>query len=155
MKFKTKEDIGAPIDFVFSVVSDFEGFQRQAMRRGAEVSRIDDYASPAVGMGWDITFPFRGKRREIQIVMTEYDPPYRMLFDSRMQGMGGAMVVDLMALSRTRTRMVLDVDLKPESLSARLLVQSIKLAKGSLDKRFKLRVAEFAKSTEDRYGRSA
>lgn len=153
MKFRTKEDIEAPIDYVFGVVSDFEGFQRQALRRGAEVSRLDDLTMPGVGMGWDITFPFRGKRREMQVQLVDYDPPNKMLFESRMQGMGGTMLVDLMALSRSRTRMSLDVELIPEGLSARLLVQSIKLARGSLDKRFKLRVAEFGKNVEDRYSR--
>lgn len=153
MKFKTREDIGAPIDHVFGVVSDFEGFQRQALRRGAEIARTDTLSAPGVGMAWDIAFPFRGKRREMQIELTEFDAPAHMLFDSRMTGMRGEMRVDLMALSRMRTRMVLEIGLIPETLAARLLVQSIKLARGSLDKRFQLRVAEFAKNTEDRYSR--
>ncbi|MDU8928099.1 SRPBCC family protein [Alisedimentitalea sp. MJ-SS2] len=153
MKFKTKEDIEAPIDYMFAVVSDFDSFQRQALRRGAEVSRLDDLDVPGVGMAWDIAFPFRGKRRQMLVDLVDFDSPNKMLFDSRMQGMAGHMLVDLMALSRTRTRMTLEIDLRPETLSARLLVQSIKLARGSMDKRFKLRVAEFGKGVEDRYSR--
>ena len=153
MRFKTREDIEAPMDYVFNVVSNFEGFQRQALRRGAEVARLDVLDRPGVGMAWDIAFPFRGKRREMQVELVEYEPPSHMVFDSHMTGMTGHMRIDLMALSRSRTRMVLAIELKPESLAARLLVQSIRLARGSLDKRFQLRVAEFAKNTEDRYSR--
>jgi hypothetical protein len=60
-----------------------------------------------------------------------------------------------MALSRARTRLVLEIELKPETLAARLLVQSMKLARGALDKRLQVRVAEFAKAVEERHGRVA
>ena len=47
------------------------------------------------------------------------------------------------------------LDIKPLNLSARLLVQSLKLAKTSLTKKYKLRVAEFARTLEERQRRSA
>ena len=151
MQFTTREDIEAPIDYVFGLGSDFQGFQRRAMRRGAEVARNDSLSAPGVGMSWDAAFPFRGKRREMQIDLAEYAPPNRMLFDSRLTGMTGRMTIDLLALSRGRTRLDMGIVLKPQSLSAKLLVQSMKLARSSLNKRFKVRVAEFAKATEDRF----
>jgi hypothetical protein len=40
-------------------------------------------------------------------------------------------------------------------LSARLLVQSLKLAKNSLNKRYKQRVAQYGKSIEDRHKSTA
>ena len=151
MKLKTKEDIGAPIEYVFGAVSDFETFQRQALRRGAEVARLDTLDQPGVGVAWDIAFGFRGKRRQVQIELIEYEPPTRMLFDSRMTGMTGQLSVELMALSKTRTRLILELELVPENLSARLLVQSLKLARGAIDKRAQVRVADWAKGVEDRY----
>lgn len=154
MKFTTREDIEAPIDYVFGVVSDFDGFQRQAMRRGADVARTDALEAPAAGMAWDIAFPFRGKRREMAVEMVDYAPSNHMVFHSRLTGMDGVMTVDLLALSRGRTRLELGIELMPKSLSAKLLVQSMKLAKGNLNKRFKVRVAEFAKTTEDKYQRT-
>ncbi|WP_322867600.1 SRPBCC family protein [Aquicoccus sp. G2-2] len=155
MKFKTREDIAAPIDYVFGAISDFEGFERQALRRGAEVARLDELEEPGEGMGWHIAFPFRGKRREMDVELVDYSPSTRMLLDSRMPGMNGEMSVELMALSKGRTRLELVIEFRPETLAARLLVQSIKLARSSLNKRLQLRVADFAKNTEDRYTRMA
>lgn len=155
MKFKTREDIGAPIDYVFGAVTDFEGFERQALRRGAEVKRLDVLPAPGKGMAWDIAFPFRGKRREMQSELVAFEAPHQMLFDNRVTGMSGHLGVELLALSRARTRLVLEIELRPETLAARLLVQSMKLARGALDKRLQVRVAEFAKAVEDRYGRVA
>lgn len=155
MQFTTREDIEAPIDYVFGVLSDFEGFERQAMRRGAEVVRCDTLAAPGAGMRWEAAFPFRGKRREIEIELVEFARPGRMVFESRMTGMSGAMAVELLALSRGRTRLEMMIEMTPQSLPAKLLVQSMKLARGSLNKRYKVRVAEFAKTTEDRFQRTA
>ncbi|WP_372610549.1 SRPBCC family protein [Aquicoccus sp.] len=151
MIFTTKEDIEAPREHVFAAVSDFDRFERQALRRGAEISRLDSQTEPGLGMMWHIAFRFRGKRREIQIELVEYDPPNRMVFESRSPNMDGQMIVDLVALSPHRTRLGLEIELKPTTLAARLLVQSMKLAKGNLNKRFKIRVAEYAKATEESY----
>ncbi|TMM52894.1 SRPBCC family protein [Sulfitobacter sabulilitoris] len=151
MKFSTKEDIEAPIDAVFAMLCDFEGFERSAMRRGAEVQRVDTLRKPSVGMMWDAAFALRGKQRQVRIEMIKFDHPSEMELLSTSTGLSGTMRLELMALARNRTRVLVDFGLVPHNLSARLLVQSLKLAKSSLTKRYKLRVAEYAKSLEDRY----
>ncbi len=154
MQFSTKEDIEAPIETVFAEITDFQGFERSALRRGAEVHRIDDRVVPGVGMAWHIGFMMRGKRREIDMQVSNYDRPNGITLSSMSPAMGGAMVVDLVALSRGRTRMSIDITLEPKNLASRLLVQSLKLARGKLTKRFKLRVAEYAMDMEERSKRS-
>ena len=151
MKFSTNEDIEAPIDAVFDMLCDFEMFERSAMRRGAEVQRTDKLSAPGVGMTWDAVFELRGKRRQVAIEMVSFDRPNEMVLESRSQGLLGVMTIELVALSRNRTRIGVSFDIKPLNLSARLLVQSLKLAKTSLTKKFKVRMAEYAKGMEDRY----
>lgn len=155
MKFVAQEDIEAPIDAVFDAVSDFESFERSAMRRGADVVRTDGMASPAVGMGWRGRFKFRGRERDVQVVLARYDRPNGMTFDSIAQGMTGQFLIDLVPLSRSRTRMIVTLDLTPQTLSAKLFVQSMKLARNKLAKRYKKRVAVFAEGLEERHRRSA
>jgi hypothetical protein len=65
------------------------------------------------------------------------------------------MRVDLVALSPARTRLNVDLEITPRNLAGRLLIQSVKLAKGNLSKRFRLRVAEYAMDVEDRRTRIA
>ncbi|MEP4197141.1 MAG: SRPBCC family protein [Aliishimia sp.] len=151
MKFSAKEDIDAPIQNVFEMLSDFETFERSAMRRGAEVQRTSDHVEPGVGITWDVAFVMRGRRRQMALQMVEYEAPTRMKIEAISPSLASNFVLELVALSRGRTRIAVELDLKPKNLSARLLVQSLKMAKTTLTKRFKLRVAEYSKDIEERY----
>ncbi|QFT58695.1 Polyketide cyclase / dehydrase and lipid transport [Sulfitobacter sp. THAF37] len=155
MKFSTKEDVDAPIDAVFEMLSDFESFERSAMRRGAEVQRTDQMKQPGPGMTWRVAFDLRGKRREMDLEMVTYDRPNEMVLESTSPGLLGNMSFEMMPLSRSRTRVLVELEVKPLNLSARLLVQSMRLAKNSLTRKYKLRVAEFARQMEERHSRMA
>jgi len=155
MKFSTKEDVEAPIDFVFGEVSDFQAFERVALRRGAEVQRVDDLQAPGVGMSWTSQFKFRGRKREASIKVTQYDRPNALVCSFETGLLQGTLDVDLVALSRNRTRLSVVAELSPRNLTARLLLQSIKLARSSADKKFRFRIAYFAKEIEERHKRLA
>ena len=150
MQFSSKEDIEAPIETVFAALSEFEVFERSAIRRGIEVQRADEAAPNAAGLIWNAAFDMRGKKRDLKLTLTEYDPPNGMRFDSESFGLGGEMLIDLVALSPRRTRMSLSLTLSPKTLSARLFLQSLKLAKASLTSRFEQKAKEFAKGIEAR-----
>ncbi|MEL6451696.1 MAG: SRPBCC family protein [Pseudomonadota bacterium] len=154
MKFSAREDIAAPIDQVFVALCDFEGFERQAMRRGAQVQRVDAMVNPGVGMKWQANFQLRGRARDVTIELVRFDTPNELVFDAKSSGIDAVMQIELLALSRNRTRMAIGFEMTPLNLSARLLIQSLKLAKNNLTKRFKLRVADYSKGLEERLQRS-
>ncbi len=155
MKFSTREDIEAPIDYVFSRITDFQGFERQALRRGADVQRIDNAPVPVEGSSWDVAFKFRGKDRKLKAIITRLDRPTELRIDTAAIGLDGVTKVELVPLSRNRTRIAVSLDMSPKSLSARLLLQSLKLAKNSLSRRFGMRVTDFAEDVEESYRKGA
>lgn len=148
MQFSSKEDIEAPIETVFAALSEFEAFERSAIRRGIEVRRANEAAPIGIGMAWEAAFDMRGKPRTLHLKLCEFDAPNGMRFKSESLGLTGTLTIDLVALSPKRTRMATVLNLAPKSLSARLFLQSLKLAKANLTKRFKLKVADFAKGIE-------
>ena len=152
MIFETREDINAPIDRVFPYISDFAGFERSALRRGAEVKRLDNLRQPGPGMKWDLKFLLRGKRRNFQMEMVSFDPPNGMRFHTQTTGVNGVMHIDLIALSRTSTRMNIKLELQATNLTGRLLLQSLKLARSNITSRVNTKLYEFARGTEDRLG---
>ncbi|WP_204115610.1 SRPBCC family protein [Shimia biformata] len=155
MEIKSKATLDVPIEDVFATLSDFEGYERSALRRGIEVERLDTLGGAGVGAKWDLKFQFRGKDRQLELELVEYNRPEEMVFKSHMQGLDVDSRVELVALSRTRTRINVAADLKPQSLPSKLLVQSLKLAKAKIAKRMDRKLAGHAKDIEDRYRRSA
>lgn len=155
MKFSSKEDIEAPIGEVFSLLSEFESFERIAIRRGADVQRLGAIDPPALGMGWQVGFPFRGKQRDLKVKLAEFEPDSRIALTGESDGLNGGVELELVALSPARTRLGVSLTLSPKTLTGRLMVQSLKLAKTKLTKKFKRRVADFAEMTEERLGRAA
>ena len=151
MKFSTREDVGVPIEAAFDMLCDFEGFERSAMRRGAEVQRLDELRQPGPGMAWAAVFELRGKRRELELEIVTFDRPNEIVLETTSPGLIGEVRFELIALSRNRTRLQVSIEVKPLNLSARLMVQSMKLAKARLDRKFRDKVAEYAKGMEDRY----
>ncbi len=154
MQFSTKEDIEAPIDFVFSRVTDFTGFERSALRRGADVKRLDNLSKPGIGSGWEVSFSYRGKPRTVEAKVTAFDAPDGFTITALSGGIDGVCTVDLVALSRQRTRLTINVTLSAHTMAARLLLQTLKVARGSITKKFNQRVTDFAEQSEDRYRRS-
>jgi uncharacterized protein YndB with AHSA1/START domain len=153
MKFSTREDIEAPIEHVFARVTDFQNFERQALRRGADVQRLDSSAVPTDGSAWQVAFKFRGKERKMKATIAKIDAPILLIFETASSGIQGMSKIELVALSLNRTRLSIEIDLTPQGLSARLLLQSLKLAKANLTRKFKSRVADFAEDIEEGYAR--
>lgn len=150
MKFSTSEDIEAPIEHVFAQVSDFAGFERRALRQGADVRRLGD-GSVEAGCEWDVAFKLRGRDRQMRATLVTLIAPEMYKIDAQSDGMTAATVVELVAMSPRQTRLTVAIDLRPRSLTARVLLQSMKLAKTKLNKRFKARVLEYAEEIEDTY----
>lgn len=151
MKFSTRHDIEAPIDFVFQRASDFAGFERQAMRRGIEIERADQCEVKEAGMRWKAAFSFRGKDRKVQAELSDFDMPNSLQIQSVSGGVEAEFDAEFLPLSRNRTRVKVGLQLVPRTLSSRLLIQSLKFAKSNLNKRFDARIQQFGKDVEERY----
>lgn len=152
MKFSLRQDILAPIEFVFDRAANFDGHERQALRRGIEVVRTDDLVGTQCGVTWDASFPYRGKQRRVAGELVRFDQPDGYLVCTASSGLKADFDIELVALARNRTRMKIGLDLRPDTIKARLFVQSLKLAKARLDQRFRRRMEKFALEIEADFG---
>ena len=155
MELTSKEDVDAPLAEVFEAISDFSSFERSAIRRGVEVQRLSEDVTPQVGMAWDVRADFRGKPRELRLSLSAYEPATLIGLNGDSNSLTGKGRIELLALSPRRTRLSVKVKVEAKTLSGRLLLQSMKLARSKVNKRFKHRVAEFASLTEARLTDSA
>ncbi len=144
MKLSTREDIDAPISTVYEAVTDFDGFERQLLRRGVDVSRDDSHPMDVPGASWQARFDWRGRPQNLEAELVSIEEGQGYAIESKASGVVAMSVVDLVALSKSRTRLFVSIDLRPTNLTSRLFVHSLKLGKGAMTRRFKARVADFA-----------
>lgn len=151
MEFFAHNDIEAPIDFVFARVTDFTSFERSIIRRGGDVERLSVGDVPVVGSKWRVKFRWRGKVRTLDAELTTVDAPNGIRADASSKNIVAAVTVELVALSRARTRISVRMDVTAKTLAAKMVFQSMRLARQRTTGRFKAMVAGFAEDVEARY----
>ncbi len=151
MNFTSKQDINAPTQHVFQQLSDFDFFESYAMRMGAQVERMDVFTQPQPGMCWNIKGHFRGKDRDLELTLDSYYPSDTLSYYCITKSLSATIGFDIIPLSRTESRMKVSVDVTAKGISARVALQSAKLAKKSLDRKFDARMHSFAAAIGDKY----
>lgn len=143
MKFVAVEDIAAPIDLVWSRVADLEEFEARARDRIGAIKRTPP-GPPAQGTVWSGKADVMGKKRDVTVTAATVDPTGRLGAEAATDGMLVSIDVDLVELGPRLTRLTVTTEARARSLAARLMLQSAKLARKSLAKRYKARVSDFA-----------
>lgn len=143
MKFSTRQDTDVPAEALFKAVSDFDKLERILLRRGAEVRREDHGGPVGIGSAWHIDFDWRGRPRELELKLTGYQPPEQLVFQGQSAQFNVEIRITVVALTRTKSRLITEIDMQPRGMKARLLLQTAKLAKSQLDRKFAQRVEDF------------
>lgn len=151
MKLGDRVDIEAPAGFVWAQLTDFDGWERAALRRGAEVARLDSAPVPAPGMAWALAFQWRGKTRKLDLRTTAVDPGQRLAFAGTGPNVEGTLALDVVEMGPRRTRLAAALDVRPRTLPARLFFQGLKLARSRVDRRFAKRLHQLATEIEGRW----
>lgn len=130
MKFKVSEDVDAPEAMVWAGFTDFSGFESDARKRGATLTRVGNWGQTALNVEWRGDVVIRGKSRPIAAKVTQHVPRELCVIESRIGGMSCHHEMSFVPLSPEVTRVVLVLDLSAHTLTARLLLQTLKLARG-------------------------
>lgn len=151
MQFSTREDIEAPIDYVFKQVTDFASFERSIMRRGGDIERVENGDANGLGATWRVKFQMRGVERDVSATVSDVKEPTSLMMTMTSRSADAEMKVELVPLSRARTRVNVRADASAKTIAAKLLFQSVRFARQKTEGRFKSVVAGFAKDVEIRY----
>jgi len=151
MKLTVKYDVEAPLAFVFGQLVDFGGWERAAMRRGADVIRSDKLREVGPGAMWHANFRYRAKDRAVTIRLDNLTPQTAMGLTAISKVVDGVIGMDLLDLGATRTRFTVRLDVRPKTLAARIYVQSLRLARARVERSFAQRIAQFTAEIEHRY----
>ena len=151
MKLTAKYDMSAPAAFVFGQLVDFDGWERAAMRRGADVMRTDKPKMIGPGATWDAKFRYRGKPRAVTVRVDSTTSSTALgvtVISKPVDGVIGLVLTDMGA---ARSRLEVRLEVKPKTIAARIYIQSLRLARSRVERSFAQRVAQLAAEIEDRY----
>lgn len=153
MELTAREDIEAPIDYVFEHVTDFASFERSIIRRGGDVERVSGGGGAEIGTKWSVKFQLRGKERTVNAEIVQVDKPNGLTIDVTSPSADGTMGIELVALSRARTRMIVTAEAGAKSIPAKLMFQSLRFARAKTEGKFKTMVCNFAEDIDKNYRR--
>ena len=153
MKFKVSEDVDAPQEMVWARFTDFSGFEEDARGRGAILNRVGNWTQTVQGVEWRGEVTVRGKSRPITAKVTQLVPQELCVVDSRIGGMNCHQEIIFVPLSTTVTRVALMLDLSEDTLTARLLLQTMKLARGRVLQKLQGVLARQGNAVEAAYRR--
>ena len=151
MKFSTKQDIETPAAYVFTALTDFEAWERAAMRRGADVARTDKMRQAGAGMSWHVAFQFRGRQRKMDLRLLNMIPSSKLEFAALSAAIDATTKVEIVEMSAKRARLHVTANITPLTLTAKLFIQSLRLARARADRKFAQRVQTIVTEIEARY----
>jgi hypothetical protein len=129
LKLRVSDDIEAPVDRVWAGFSDFSPVETEARARGAELVRVGDWRAAHLGASWRGSVAVRGKTRPIDARIATFVPGETCVVESRVGGMSSTYEITLIPLSPSLTRVAVVLELRASTLSARLLLQTLKVAR--------------------------
>jgi hypothetical protein len=153
MKLTAKTDLEAPVEFVHAYLCDDAAWEREATRRGIEVERPADMPLTGVGAGWRIRVPFRGRIRDVLLRLDDLVQNQSIAYSFEGQALVGTTIMETKAISPRSSRLKVTIDAKPKTLTARLFLNTLRLARRKVEDRLEKRISQLADRIEERYAR--
>ncbi len=141
MKFSTRIDKEATAERMFDALADFDRIERILMRRGVSVNRVDNISAGA--RAWDLAFDWRGQRRELRLVLVQFDRPERLALTGQSTPFDLRIDLSVVSLALQRSRLIFEIEVKPRNMRARLALQTAKLGKAQIDRKIAKKVEDF------------
>lgn len=143
MKFSTRQDTDLSAEALFAAISDFPTMERVLLRRGVQVQRLDQHPQPAIGNAWRLGFDWRGRARDVRIAVSDLSLPESLGFSGASDHFKLLTRLTVVALTRAKSRLIFEVEVQPRGMKARLMLQTARLGKSQLDRKFAERIEEF------------
>lgn len=153
MKFKVSEDVDAPADITWAIFTDFSAIESEIRGRGAEIARVGNWPQAAVGRGWRGQVSIRGRMRPVTSEISSMDADERCEIRTNVGGMDALYEMTFVELRPDMTRVQVVLDMSAHTLSARLALQTLKLARGRVLQRLQGLLARQGNLAEDAYRR--
>ncbi|PTV95574.1 hypothetical protein C8J27_104212 [Rhodobacter aestuarii] len=150
MKFSNRVDVALSADQLFEQLTDLAAIERAARRKGVSMRRLDTLQAKGAGMSWDVGFMLRGRARQMIVDVTRFEPAALVDYAGTSSSFELTLSLGFTTLAPNRTRLTTGLEVRPRTLGARLLLQSARLGRANLDRRYDERIKSFLRELETR-----
>ncbi|MBZ4024053.1 hypothetical protein CKO11_16510 [Rhodobacter sp. TJ_12] len=150
MKFSNRVDVAMAAEPLFDQLTDIAAIERAAMRKGVTMRRLDTLQGLGAGMSWDVGFMLRGRERQMIVDVTRFDRHAGIDYAGTSPSFQLTLTLEFTELAPGRTRLATALEVRPRTLGARLLLQSARLGRTNLDRRYDERIKAFLRELEAR-----
>jgi hypothetical protein len=150
MKFKAVESINLPVEVVFDDFTDIRRIGKELTDHGIGLERLDNDTGLVPGAAWQTVFSFRGRRRDADAQVVEVERPNLLRLECKSGGMLIETNVEFTKLTPETTEVRVVVNLRARSMSAKVLLSSLRLARSRIVRGMRKRVAKSARACEAR-----
>ncbi|GHA44476.1 hypothetical protein GCM10008927_06660 [Amylibacter ulvae] len=151
MELKTKRTVQAPIDLVFQEFTNFVWFESVALSRGLNIERTDAMVDIQTGISWHLSGRIRGKQRDVDIAVTQFIPQKSTGFRCESKALDSQIDINFTPDGPARTKVKITIAPTAKNISARLMLQSVKLAQKTIEKRISSRMKDFCTTIEEKH----
>ena len=150
MKLKITQAAETSAETVFQAFLRFERYEQALAQYNVHLTRSHGWTKPALGVTWSGKAEIKGKPRRITAELVHLETDRGITLHARVGGLRLETDFDLVPLGRDLTRVNMTIDLKPDTLTARLAVQGLKLKRAKVLQSIQARLNKEVKWIETR-----
>lgn len=150
MKLTSRTDCNVPADALFAAMADVGYFEQLAVRYGVRLDRLDSGPVLREGAAWRARFTYRNRERLLTSQLDRIEAPKLLRFSGQSGSFSFVLEATLAPLSRQTTRVGAALELKPATIGARILLQTLKLGRTRLEARMTQRLISFVELLRQR-----
>lgn len=132
MKLKVSDDVGRSADAAFTVITDYTPIENQLHDAGYKLARVGAWEVASLGAAWSGTGEIRGQRQDIEAEITGWEQGRAVTILVKIGGLRVSHTTRIIPLGEAAAQIEITAELKPRTLSARVFVQGLKLARGRI-----------------------
>lgn len=139
LELSAHEQAQMPVEELFARASRFGNFARQARSNGTRVRRLEPGNSEH-GPRWEVHYSLGGTERRFILELVQRRAPECLRFAIHSDAIEGELTLTLNAINAARSGVEARLTARPITTKARIVLQSMRLTRASLNKRFAKRI---------------
>ena len=151
MELSYSNIINVPQSFAFERATDFERFETEGFGNLAAFERRSDIIAPEIGAKWRTAAEFQGRPRRFWLELLELEEPGTMVLGNKSAKYDVEARFDFNETGAEATEFAFNLNAKAQSITGKLILQTIQLARARIVKTMQADFDAMAKRMEDAY----